>query len=151
MYAASSSKNISLLIYLLFVAVGMRAQSAPTFTFGRPTAVTGQPGKFLVVDINNDGFVDVVSIEPNSSNASVMIYLNNGDGTFRAPFSVFDGPIADIVIADFDGDGNLDIAVSENFDQLNNGGHAVVIFFFGNGQGGLSGGAGFLRGGTGPC
>ena len=126
----------------------MRAQSPPTFTFGQPAAVTSQPGKFLAVDINNDGVVDVVSIEANSSNASVMIYLNNGDGTFRAPFSVFDGPIADIAIADFDGDGNLDIAVSENFDQLNNGGHAEVFFIYGNGQGGFSGGLSFQVDGT---
>ena len=148
MYASLSLKNIAVIICFLFIAVGMRAQSAPTFTFGQPTAITSQPGKFLAVDINNDGFVDVVSIEANPSGASVMIYLNNGDGTFRAPFSVFDGPIADIAIADFDGDGNLDIAVSENFDQLNNGGHAEVIFIYGNGQGGFSGGLSFQVDGT---
>src|SRR5258708_10998417 len=150
MYASLSLKNIAVIICFLFIAVGMRAQSAPTFTFGQPTAITSQPGKFLAVDINNDGFVDVVSIEANPSGASVMIYLNNGDGTFRAPFSVFDGPIADIAIADFDGDGNLDIAVSENFDQLNNGGHAEVIFIYGNGQGGFRGGRWFSGGGAAP-
>lgn len=126
----------------------MRAQSAPTFTFGQPTAITSQPGKFLAVDINNDGFADVVSIEANPSGASVLIYFNNGDGTFRAPFSVFDGPIADIAVADFNGDGNLDIAVSENVDELNHGGHAEVIVIYGNGQGGFSGGLGFQVDGT---
>jgi hypothetical protein len=55
MYASSSLKNIPVIICFLFMTVGMRAQSAPTFTFGQPTAVTSQPGKFLAVDINYDG------------------------------------------------------------------------------------------------
>src|SRR5258708_9082515 len=80
MYVSSFSKYISVLICFLMIAVGMRAQSAPTFTFGPPAADTSQPGKFLAVDINNDGFVDVVSIEANPSGASVMIYFHNGDG-----------------------------------------------------------------------
>jgi len=47
MYASLSSKNILVLICLLFIAVGMRAQSAPTFTFGQPTAIV--PGRNVQV------------------------------------------------------------------------------------------------------
>jgi Bacterial Ig-like domain (group 3)/FG-GAP-like repeat len=61
-------------------------------------------------DLNNDGHVDLV-LEVHLSAIHLDVRLGNGDGTFtrmiRTPFNELIG-IAD-VIADFDGDGNVDL------------------------------------------
>jgi hypothetical protein len=60
-----------------------------------------------VGDLNHDGIPDVVvSIQ---STQSVYVLLGNGDGTFQAQ-KEFAGAGDEIALADFDGDGNLDIA-----------------------------------------
>jgi hypothetical protein len=75
-------------------------------------------------DFNNDGYLDLYVTTTQSPN---MLYLNNGDGTFtnegdpsgssRVEGSLGDGRGA--AIADYDGDGNLDIFVA-NFGASRN-------------------------------
>jgi uncharacterized protein (TIGR03437 family) len=66
----------------------------------------------LVGDLNGDGISDLVT----SSASGVSVLLGNGDGTFRAPVTyAATGPPA--FIADLNGDGNADIALS-NCDVL---------------------------------
>ncbi len=57
-------------------------------------------------DVNRDGKVDLVV-----ASRTTQLYLGNGDGTFQAPQSLLSdyGPTQ---IADVDGDGNLDVAVT---------------------------------------
>jgi hypothetical protein len=70
----------------------------------------------------------------NSSSNTVSVLLGNGDGTFTeatgSPFATGKQPSA-IVIADFDGDGNLDFAVA------NKGDNSISVFR-GDGTGGFT-------------
>jgi hypothetical protein len=70
----------------------------------------------------------------NSTSNTVSVLLGNGDGTFTeatgSPFATGKQPSA-IVIADFDGDGNLDFAMA------NKGDNSISVFK-GNGSGGFT-------------
>lgn len=70
----------------------------------------------------------------NSSSNTVSVLLGNGDGTFTeatgSPFATGKQPSA-IVIADFNGDGNLDFAVA-------NKGDSSISVFEGDGSGGFT-------------
>ncbi len=83
-----------------------------------PIAV--QPGSVAVGDFNGDGIPDlaVPAGDPLTAN-SVVILLGHGDGTFTpaATFSVGTGP-SHIIVADFNSDGNLDIAFSDFSDNM---------------------------------
>jgi Bacterial Ig-like domain (group 3)/FG-GAP-like repeat len=64
-----------------------------------------------IADVNSDGKLDLVLVD-NNNPASVWTLLGNGDGTFQTPTSVaLSGEVGyDIVVADLNGDGILDIA-----------------------------------------
>src|SRR5947208_2372937 len=63
-------------------------------------------------DLNGDHKPDL--IVANSQGNDVSVFLGNGDGTFgaRREFASGDGGPRGIAIADLDGDGTLDLAVS---------------------------------------
>jgi hypothetical protein len=92
-----------------------------------------QVGEYVVsvetVDLNNDGVLDIVTVNQDSGTASVL--LGNGDGTFQdqIEFSAGSNPEG-LAIADFDGDGNLDLAIADN--QSNRRSINVLL---GNGDG----------------
>jgi hypothetical protein len=71
-------------------------------------------------DFNGDGIPDLVTLALQSGNtpANVAVLLGNGDGTFRTPI-VFNlnADAYDIAVGDFNGDGKLDVAVSEFFEN----------------------------------
>jgi uncharacterized protein (TIGR03437 family) len=107
------------------------------------------PFPVALVDLNGDGFLDVVvgstSFPTNSGYTQPMleVLLGNGDGTFQKPtsFSLKGFPVA-LAIADFNGDGNMDVAVEESagisafdLDQLTAVGDVSVQIFTGNGKG----------------
>jgi hypothetical protein len=80
-----------------------------------------QPYFFTIGDVTGDGNVDWVM--PDWSGNYVTVLLGNGDGTFSPrtdlPLGSSQGSINAGVIADFDGDGKLDIAVeSQASDDL---------------------------------
>jgi hypothetical protein len=88
-------------------------------------------------DFNHDGKLDVAAADSLGSDASVL--LGNGDGTFAAPM-VFDGDDlfpSGLAAADFNGDGNLDLALSLNFG---------VSIFLGHGDGTFGGGTNYACG-----
>lgn len=85
----------------------------------------GRPRFVALGDLNKDGKLDIV--------AGATVLLNNGNGAFGPPFwygmgSLGSDPGANTVLADFDGDSNLDIASAAT-------GSAGILF--GNGAGGF--------------
>ncbi|MGA2136790.1 MAG: VCBS repeat-containing protein [Bryobacteraceae bacterium] len=100
-----------------------------------------------IADINNDGNPDIVQVSaiegPNQSIAAV--FLGNGDGTFKPPSYVRDawaGQPNQIIAADLNGDGRIDLAITDWW--LN-----TVYLFPGNGDG-TFGSQVELGGGLGP-
>ena len=89
-----------------------------------------------VGDFNADGKMDLIVVssgvhENPSQISAVTVSLGNGDGTFTlgsgSPIPVGNS-LSAIVISDFNGDGKLDVAVTDS------GGNAVLILL-GNGDG----------------
>ena len=102
-------------------------------TPGSPFAIEGvAPAGIVANDFNGDGFVDLATANADSNSVSVL--LGAGNGSFApaaaSPFGARSAP-AGIVAGDFNGDGNVDLTVtnseSSNFSVLR-----------GNGSGGFS-------------
>ncbi len=83
-----------------------------TVAASSPIAVGHNPDAIVAGDFNNDGKQDLAIA--NFADNTITLLLGNGDGSFTAasgsPYAVGKGPIQ-IVAADFDGDGRLDLAV----------------------------------------
>src|SRR5207237_843170 len=86
-------------------------------TFGAATtfAAGTQPNAVAAADVNGDGKLDLVAANNGSANVSML--LGNGDGTFQAAQNFGSGAGSTprgLVLGDFTGDGQLDIAVTDN-------------------------------------
>ena len=88
-------------------------------TFQTPIALSTQTlTGVAAADFNGDGRLDVVLLNPgNSSLASVIILLGNGDGTFQPPVNLnvqqgFSYYFRGLCVADLNGDGIPDIVLS---------------------------------------
>jgi hypothetical protein len=101
-------------------------------TFQAPTVLTAADnpaGQVLLADLNGDGKPDLLSTGTNSSgDAELAISPGNGDGSFKSPtiylpvsYSINTGNFA---VADFNGDGKLDVTLNDGV-------------FLGNGDGTL--------------
>ena len=87
-------------------------QGAGDFTATSQTVAVEKPLKLITGDWDNDGFLDVASVNENNS---VSFYRSNGTGSivFQSTVSVTaDGP-ASVTVGDWDGDGDLDLAVGQ--------------------------------------
>ena len=99
----------------------------------------------IAADFNGDGkldlaFIAYVTISDSSSTFQACIELGNGDGSFQPPNCTAVTPPGAgqsesphwLVAADFNGDGNLDLALSNGYDGTN-----TISIFLGNGDGTL--------------
>jgi hypothetical protein len=111
-----------------------------------------------VGDFNGDGAPDLAVVNGCASDTtaagcsqsgSVAVLLGNGDGTFQLPVAYGSGGNSAnfVTLADFDGDGNLDLAVS-NLAQSAGGGAGVLGLLLGNGDGTFQPAATFGSGGS---
>lgn len=105
-------------------------QGDGTFTAGTSPASGASPHAVAVGDVNNDGFLDLVTAYGTSGSAGVFTVLGNGDGTFSPtgtaqPFTATGFPVA-IATGDFNADGLLDVVTANQGSDdvsllLNNG------------------------------
>lgn len=124
---------VTLVIGMLSIACNVKSQ--------RPTdqdmshfrkvglAAGSHPVMVQAVDVNRDSNIDLLAVNNESRNLSV--YLGDGKGGFSqalgSPFPAGAEP-NDIATADFNGDGNVDVAIA-------NHGVKVVAVLLGNGKG----------------
>jgi hypothetical protein len=67
-----------------------------------------------VADLNHDGKLDLIVFLENQEGENPYVALGNGDGTFQPPVAIAGGLVespGDLVVADFNKDGNLDIGL----------------------------------------
>ncbi len=102
-------------------------------TFASPVfyELNTQKGNRLVAtDLNNDGKLDLAVALQHFSSAKngLAVLLGNGDGTFQPAISSLQGDTTDVAAADFNGDGNTDLALTILFT-------GTVEVVLGNGDG----------------
>jgi hypothetical protein len=62
-----------------------------------------------VGDFTSDGIPDLVTKSNDGYGAMATVLPGLGNGTFAAPINSYDGYYGELAVADFDGDGNLDV------------------------------------------
>ncbi len=105
-------------------------------TFQSAIICNGGGGTPVVADVNHDGKPDIVLEEGNGGATTVGVYLGNGDGTFQTEttYNVALQSFPGLAIADLNGDGNLDVALSGGPLAGTDNGQAVGVLL-GNGDG----------------
>ncbi len=103
-----------------------------TFQAGVSYHVGAVPLGLLAADLNNDGKLDLVTV--NHLDGTVSVLLGNGDGSFQTDQAIPVMPqymsLNAITVADMNGDGNLDLLVASY-----GAGSTGVDILLGNGDG----------------
>ena len=108
--------------------------------------VGAMPTGIVVADFNHDGHDDiaVAATVANSQSGDVSVLLNNGDGTFAPAVSyALGGQALALTAGQFNGDGNLDLAVATAGPD---GGDGNVVILLGSAGGTFTPGESFAVG-----
>jgi hypothetical protein len=107
-------------------------QTLPSFIAHKEYGTALTPTFFAQGDLNGDGITDLVIPESNiiTFSQQVVVLFGNADGSFQTPVTLNAGTLSKeaAVVADFNGDGKNDIALTEK------GGIVVLL---GDGKGGF--------------
>src|SRR6266446_2093304 len=104
------------------------------FTFAGELNGDGEPTRIYTADLNNDGNLDLIANAPQEG--KVLIYFGNGKGGFAtAAEEIEDHSNCQAVgIGDFNGDGNLDLAIAFYEDKTATGSHTDILLGDGAGN-----------------
>jgi hypothetical protein len=109
-------------------------------TFQTPAYFAVNAQMPVLVDLNNDGFLDIAALVSSSTGPQVAVLLNQGatsPGVFQSP-KLYSAPSGSnsLLAGDFNGDGNQDVITT----ILNNSGHPEFTFsiLYGRGDGTLN-------------
>ncbi|HEX6186862.1 MAG TPA: VCBS repeat-containing protein [Pyrinomonadaceae bacterium] len=103
----------------------------PSFNSAPTLPIAGIPRAVTTGDLNRDGKVDLVVASGFLPDANISIRLGSGNGSFADPVRLDDSVgivVAKLALADFNLDGNLDLAATTG----------ALVLRYGNGQGGFS-------------
>jgi hypothetical protein len=105
------------------------------FTFAAETIAVNNARAVVALDYNNDGRLDLVTVNRLLSDNGITLFLNDGTGRFRPEFTCFptfaSGHPFAVVASDFDLDGKMDIAIATHIAP--NKDTAFVLYNFGGG------------------
>jgi hypothetical protein len=105
----------------------------PTYATPGFSPKESAPAAVAIADFNHDGIPDLAVTSSDDLVGNVSILLGNGDGTFQphVDYRIHNSSAGSIAVGDFNGDGNLDLAVDACYDCRN----TVVSILLGNGDG----------------
>jgi hypothetical protein len=125
-------------VFALFLAPAC-AQSIFTQAPYAPFNPGMGPYNSVTADFNGDGNLDLAFID--EGNGAVTVLLGDGHGRFTAaPASPFQGgalPVG-LIAADFNGDGNTDLAVESSLAGPSYIGQGMILLLLGDGKGGFT-------------
>lgn len=130
-------------VFVIFALAAVRSASAQTSRVGF-TAITATDldatdvVDYVAGDFNNDGHLDLMLTARGASTSNVKLLAGSGTGSFSHAGGFSFADASAITTADFNGDGALDVAVTQDVLSKQNSGYSdfvcgslvgVAIFF----------------------
>jgi hypothetical protein len=121
----------------VYFSTGQGSTFGPAQSYSLPQ----DPTDFIAVDVNNDGWPDIVVL-PSSQGTQVQVLINNGDGTFHTGTPIqLASPAGNYISAgDVNNDGKVDLVIEELVSSIvsqtaKGGTNSVFVVYKGNGDG----------------